>query len=264
MFRNKKILLIGAGNMGQSLIRGWLKHGYKNILAIDPNLEVKKTLSNLEISFHEDIEHFHFDVDVIVIAVKPQVLDEVLHQISMQDLSKTVILSIVAGKKIKVYQEALGDVSIVRSMPNSPSSIGNGMTALCASSQTSEEQVLLSKSLFESVGKVAWVDESMMDIVTAISGSGPAYVFYFIECLISSAVKAGMKEDLARELAIMTVYGSANYALESEQNLQELRERVTSPGGTTEAALEVLTNGDFKDCIDLAINQAKKRSEELN
>ena len=98
MFKNKKIVLIGAGNMGQSLIRGWLKHGYKNILAIDPNLEVKKTLSNLEISFHEDIEHFHFDVDVIVIAVKPQVLDEVLHQISMLDLSKTVILSIVAGK----------------------------------------------------------------------------------------------------------------------------------------------------------------------
>ncbi|OUU78506.1 MAG: pyrroline-5-carboxylate reductase [Gammaproteobacteria bacterium TMED78] len=261
---NKKITVIGAGNMGQSLIRGWLSSGFKknNIFFIDSDPTVVISLNNQGIE-SKDLFDFR-DIDIIVIAVKPQALDSLLVDLSLNSLEDTVLISVVAGKKIKTYQDVLGNLPIIRAMPNTPATIGKGVTALCASDEVNEEQKVLSQKLLESVGSVIWFEEAMIDIVTAISGSGPAYVFYFIECLIGSAVQAGMKEDLARELAIMTVYGSANYALESEQNLQELRKRVTSPGGTTEAALEVLTNGDFKDCINLAINQAKKRSEELN
>ena len=266
-----RTLLIGFGNMGQALARGWLANGHPAdaIEVVDPDAAARAGAEELNLNAQdvwrasEQLE----PVDVVVLAVKPARFDETLNQ--YQDLAARgpVFLSIVAGKQIAAYTEVLGaEVPIVRAMPNTPAAIGHGITALCMNAAVSDVQRSRCADLMAAVGTIVWLDdESLMDAVTAVSGSGPAYVFLMIECLIAAGIEMGLPARLAEQLATATVAGAGVYAHESANSAAELRQRVTSPDGTTEAALKVLMgDGGMDQLIRLAVTAATARSAELS
>lgn len=260
------IALIGLGNMGQALAAGWLGRGVRaeSIVAIDPGEAARAAAGALGIRVIEPTELANAGVDVVVLAVKPAQLESVLAQI--RDAGAPLYLSIVAGKTIGAVRRVVGESAIVRAMPNTPAAIGQGVTGLCASPAVTEEQRLLCGELMTAVGSVEWVvDEAMMDAVTAVSGSGPAYVFLLIECLASAAREVGLDAALAARLATATVAGAGAYAARSGESAAELRRRVTSPNGTTEAALAVLMRNDaLVRLLTEAVQAAERRSRELS
>jgi pyrroline-5-carboxylate reductase len=207
-----------------------------------------------------------FDPDFVIFAVKPQVMSEVVKGYTRFANGRTAFLSIAAGTRISLFEELLGgDQQIIRCMPNTPAAIGKGMMVLTANvrvdavARTNAEKLLLAN------GRVEWVeDEALMDAVTAVSGSGPAYVFHFIECLAEAAKKAGLPKETAGVLAMQTVYGAASLAFESGEAPGTLREQVTSPNGTTEAALRVFMGEQrLEKLVDEAVEAARQRSIEL-
>jgi pyrroline-5-carboxylate reductase len=204
--------------------------------------------------------------DVIVFAVKPQQIDTLVPQFAELAERGAVVLSVAAGKSIGAIEKLLGGAPmVVRAMPNTPAAIGQGITALVANSAVGGEQKSLCERLLSAVGAVVWLDdEALMDAVTAISGSGPAYVFLLIEALAAAAEKEGLAADLARTLATATVSGAGAYAAQSLNAPGRLREQVTSPGGTTQAALEILMGDDgLAELIAKAVQAAAARSREL-
>ncbi|MEE8249840.1 MAG: pyrroline-5-carboxylate reductase [Gammaproteobacteria bacterium] len=268
MGHDTNILLVGCGNMGRALVKGWLTEGRgpKRIQVVDPDTEAASVARELGVKAVTNLSEVQLPVEVIVLAVKPQQLESVLPAYRDLVAAGTVVLSIAAGKPIEFYEHALGgEPAIVRGMPNTPAAICQGMTVLSASRAVTADQHALCQALMAAVGEVAWLeDEQLMDAVTAVSGSGPAYVFLFIECLTDAAVSAGLERNLARQLAEQTVAGAGAYALGSEQEADELRRRVTSPGGTTEAALEILMSQDaFPALLVQAVQAASKRAREL-
>ena len=268
MSHDTNILLVGCGNMGRALVKGWLTEGRgpKRIQVVDPDTEAASVARELGVKAVTNLSEVQMPVEVIVLAVKPQQLESVLPAYRDLVAAGTVVLSIAAGKPIEFYEHALGgEPAIVRGMPNTPAAIGQGMTVLSASRAVTADQHALCQSLMAAVGEVAWLeDEQLMDAVTAVSGSGPAYVFLLIECLTDAAVSAGLERNLARQLAEQTVAGAGAYSLGSEQEADELRRRVTSPGGTTEAALEILMSQDaFPALLVQAVQAASKRAREL-
>lgn len=267
MTSDKRILLIGFGNMGQALVRGWLAAGRPAaaIAAVDSNERARSAAAQLGIAAHESLPS-GFDADVVLLAVKPNQLADVLQSCAPLAAGERVFLSIAAGKTIAQLQAALGaQTPIVRAMPNTPAAIGEGMSVLAANAAARPEQRALCGELLVAVGRVAWIDdEAQMDAVTAISGSGPAYVFLLIECLEQAGVQLGLGPELARELAAQTVAGAGAYARASDESAAQLRRRVTSPGGTTQAALAVLQSGaGLEDLIGRAAHAAAARSREL-
>ncbi len=268
MSHDSDILLVGCGNMGRALVKGWLAEGRdpKRIQVVDPDSEAVAVARDLGVPTVTDLSEAQLPVEIVVLAVKPQQLDSVLPAYRDPAAAGTVVLSIAAGKPIEFYTRILGgEPAIVRGMPNTPAAIGQGMTVLVANAAVTAEQHALCQSLMAAVGEVAWLeDEQLMDAVTAVSGSGPAYVFLLIECLTDAAVSVGLERDLARQLAEQTVAGAGAYALGSEHEPAELRRRVTSPGGTTEAALEVLLSKDaFPALLVQAVQAASKRARNL-
>ena len=208
----------------------------------------------------------HVSPDVVMFAVKPQSFDDVLPAYQKRFGNKPIYISIAAGKTLGSMSLLLGDdAQIIRVMPNTPALIGEGATVLCAPSFVSGETKNIATKLMEAIGTVTWIHkESMMDAVTALSGSGPAYVFLFLESMTEAGVEAGLTPEMARKLAIQTVIGSAKLAQEKNTLFSTLREQVTSPGGTTEAALSVLMHHDaLKNLIKEAMNRAAIRSCEL-
>ena len=203
---------------------------------------------------------------VIVFAVKPQQLAGIIPAYRTRFKERPLYLSIAAGKTLGFFTTHFGSsVRVVRAMPNLPAIAGEGMTVMCASERLPAASKKIANALMSAVGDVAWLeDESLMDAVTALSGSGPAYIFLFLEYLTSAAIAAGMPADLARRLAIQTLAGSAALVKQSGESFAELREQVTSPGGTTEAALEVLMGADaFRALVEKTIAAAMRRSREL-
>jgi len=268
MSHEPNILLVGCGNMGRALVKGWLTEGRdpERIQVVDPNTEAASVARELGVKAVTSLSEVQMPVAVIVLAVKPQQLESILPAYRDLAAAGTVVLSIAAGKQIEFYERALGgEPAIVRGMPNTPAAIGQGMTVLAANRAVTAEQHALCQSLMAAVGEVAWLaDEQLMDAVTAVSGSGPAYVFLLIECLTDAAVSAGLEKNLARQLAEQTVAGAGAYALVSEQDAGELRRRVTSPGGTTEAALEILMRPDGLPALFVqAVQAASKRARQL-
>lgn len=258
---NSKILLIGAGNMGGALLRGWIKAGFTSLTVVEPSAalavqgaEVKHTLKEVSGAF-----------DIIMIAVKPQSLDAVIPELAKQFGDRPLYLSIAAGKTLSYFGKQLPNAAIVRAMPNTPAQIGKGISVLCANKKISDAQKTLATTLMQAGGKVEWLDdESLMDAVTAISGSGPAYAFLFMEILAKLGVEQGLSEALAKKLSLETVHGASELARRSDESLEQLRKNVTSPGGTTEAALSVLMKNDaFKAILSDAVDAAIKRSKEL-
>jgi pyrroline-5-carboxylate reductase len=206
------------------------------------------------------------DPEVIVFAVKPQQMDVVAPAYARYSGASSVFLSIAAGKPIKYFENHLGGAAaVVRAMPNTPAAIGQGISVLCPNARVSDAQSALCRGLMQSVGEAVTVkEEGLIDAVTAVSGGGPAYVFLLIECLAEAGVSAGLPRDLAERLALVTVAGSGQLALSSEEPPSQLRENVTSPGGTTLEALKILMADDgLKPLMTKAIIAATDRSREL-
>jgi len=267
-----RILLVGAGKMGGALLDAWLMRKIiqsQDIILIEPDLvRAKDFQERYALNTFETLETVNTEVDrpVIVFAIKPQMMDTVVPLYRNFASQGSLILSIAAGKTLNYFERILGTNSpIVRAMPNTPASIGKGMTVLCSNNYVNRGQKALCTDLMSAVGKVHWVDnEKLMDPVTAISGSGPAYVFLLIEALSDAGVQVGLDQDLAYELAITTIAGAAALAEESTISPSVLRQNVTSPGGTTEAALAVLMSNDgLADLFLRAVNQAVARSRDL-
>ena len=268
MSTNEHILLVGFGNMGQALARGWLAHGRdaSSIEIADPIAGARAVATTLGIGACDGVAAGAARADVVVLAVKPNQLSSVLPECSAAAARGAAFLSIVAGKTLAQIAAALGAAeAVVRAMPNTPAAIGKGMAALVANAAVSAAQRALCGELLAAVGAVAWLDdERHMDAVTAISGSGPAYVFLLIECLEQAALELGLDAALARQLALATVAGAGEYAATAGESAAELRRRVTSPNGTTQAALTVLmAQPGMRELLVRATRAAAERSREL-
>jgi pyrroline-5-carboxylate reductase len=268
--RRGPILLVGGGKMGGALLAGWLKHGVAptDIIVIEPD---QKSAAELRERYQVAVsDAMPGDLEraptLVLFAVKPQVLPTVAPPYKRYVGPNTAFLSIAAGKTIGFFERHLGpDAAIIRAMPNTPAAVGRGITVLYANGATSEEQMGFCETLMNAVGEVRWaVEEAQFDAVTAVSGSGPAYVFLLIECLAEAGVAAGLPAELAMDLARATVAGSGELAHRSDQPAETLRRNVTSPGGTTAAALEVLMGKDgLQELMTKAIAAAARRSKEL-
>lgn len=263
------LVLAGCGKMGGAMLEGWLKAGAdpKKIIAIDPQPpnEVMDVLVQHRIKHNPDLSAVT-DAEVIVVAVKPQVMEDVLPNLVILKSSTPLILSVAAGKTIATFVKHFGaDAAIIRTIPNTPAAIGRGITAMSANANVSEAQMKLANTLLSSTGEVVTVEnESMIDLVTAVSGSGPAYVFYLTECLANAGEKIGLPASLAMQLARATVAGSGELMRQTGIDAVTLRQNVTSPNGTTYAALQILMADDgMKPLFEKAIKAAADRSKEL-
>jgi pyrroline-5-carboxylate reductase len=263
------LVLVGAGKMGGAMLEGWLKGGAEasRIVALDPAPppEVKAVIEAAGVRLNPDVASIH-DAEVVIIAVKPQLMEDVLPGVVSLKGSKPLILSVAAGKTIASFERHFGaDAAVIRTIPNTPAAVGRGITAMAANPHVSPAQLSLARSLLEAVGDVVTVEnEAMIDAVTAVSGSGPAYVFYLTECLAAAGEKVGLPKDLAMQLARATVAGAGELMRQSGTEAATLRQNVTSPKGTTYAALQVLMAEDgMQPLFDKAIDAATKRSREL-
>jgi pyrroline-5-carboxylate reductase len=267
--KNSRITFIGCGNMGRSLIGGLIANGLSvnSIIGSDVNAEQRQTAAcQFNIEVLEDNRQAIKDADVVVLAVKPQSMQETLQAIRA-DLAqeKPLLISIAAGIQLSHLGQWAGEgLAIVRTMPNTPAMIQSGATALCANQFTTDTQRDLAEAIMRSVGLALWLDdETLMDAVTALSGSGPAYYFLIMEVMEKAATRLGLSQEHARILTLQTAFGAAKMALESNHDAETLRKQVTSPGGTTEQALNVLMNGGIEDLFAEALKAAQERSVEL-
>ena len=265
------LLLIGCGKMGGAMLEGWLDQGIAatDITVIEPSAELAATLAGkYGVNAVSDVHELAGDYapDVAVLAVKPQVMDQVLPPYQKLVAHAPVFLSIAAGRTIASFEAILGtDAAVVRAMPNTPASVGRGITVGCPNANVTPEQKGLCDQLLTSVGEVEWVDdEKHMDAVTAVSGSGPAYIFLLAEAMGHAGRMSGLPPELADKLARATVAGAGELLHQSPEPASTLRENVTSPGGTTAAALEVLMGPHgMKELLEKAIDAATRRSKEL-
>jgi pyrroline-5-carboxylate reductase len=266
-----RIVLAGCGNMGHAMLSGWIAAkaaGPEDIFVVEPNGDLLARAKALGVAVSAQASDIPagFSPALIIFAVKPQVIREVAAQYRRFADDGTTFLSIAAGTPISTFEAVLGTgARIVRSMPNTPAAIGKGMLVTFAKPNVPEAARALIARLLNANGKVAEIaDEALMDAVTAVSGSGPAYVFYFIECLTQAAVHAGLPADTAKLLAMQTVHGAAALAAQSGEEPGRLREQVTSPNGTTAAALKVLMGADgLEKLVVEAVEAARLRSIEL-
>lgn len=266
-----RLLLVGCGKMGGAMLSGWRERGTAadDITVIEPHAELAEATRKAHgVRALETPEAVLGEAApaVIIFAVKPQVMPDIAPAYAPLAEKGAVALSIAAGRPIGFFEGALGAGSaVVRSMPNTPAAIGRGITAACANANVSADQRRLCQGLLEAVGEVVWVeDEALIDAVTAVSGSGPAYVFWLIECMTEAGIAEGLPPDIATKLARATVAGSGELARQSDEDASQLRINVTSPGGTTEAALGVLMADDgLGPLMKRAIAAAANRSREL-
>lgn len=259
---------IGAGNMASSLAGGLLAKGTnaKQIWMSDPSDAAKKAAKeSLRVKVADSNEDLVNQCDVIVLAVKPQAMKTVTEPLAeLAQKKNTLFISIAAGITIASMEEWLGEIPIVRCMPNTPALVQTGATGLFANDRVSDEQKELAKSILSSVGMALWVNsEGTLDTVTAVSGSGPAYFFLVMEAMIEAGKELGLTEDEATQLTLQTALGSAQMAITSDDSAATLRKKVTSPGGTTEQALLTFEEGDLRGLFKSALTAAKVRSEEL-
>jgi pyrroline-5-carboxylate reductase len=272
VLKSKKIGFIGGGNMAEALIKGLLSASFieaKNLMVADicpvrhewlrQEYHVKVTDNSCELAKK---------CDIILLAVKPQAMKEVLESIADDVDDKKLVISIAAGIPIKTITEHLSPdgkkkLGVVRTMPNTPALVHEGVTALTASHKVSAGDLKVAHRIFEAVGKTVDVSEAALDAVTGLSGSGPAYIFMIIEALSDAGVKMGLSRDVANILTLQTVLGSAKLAMESGKHPGELKDQVTSPGGTTISGLHTLEEGGLRTTLMNAVEAATKRSQWL-
>ena len=267
---NKKISFIGGGNMAQALISGLVSCGVKPslITVADPSSEAREQLAAKGLNTVDptaDAKAAVIDADIVVLAVKPQVMKAVVSSFA-DALDKQLMISVAAGLSTELLSDMLGGYdNIVRAMPNTPAMIQMGATGLYGTDNISAEQKQLATAVMEASGLVMWVDnEEHMHAVTAVSGSAPAYMFYFIESMIDGAVALGLDKEQASALAMQTMLGAAKMAMNSEDAPAELRRKVTSPNGTTQAAVESMQANDIGGQIIEAMQACYDRSQALS
>jgi pyrroline-5-carboxylate reductase len=264
---DQRIAFLGAGNMANALIRGLIRSGEKpsNITATVKREERKVDLEKthgIVVSF-DNVEAAH-EADVVVLAVKPQAMDALLTQISEVIEPKKLVISIAAGVPIAAIERRFPQgARIVRSMPNTPALVGLGATAVSGGEHATMKDLELAKKLFDAVGTTWVLDESALDAVTGLSGSGPAYIFLIIEALSDAGVKVGLSRHVALKLAAQTVYGSAKLLLETGEHPGTLKDQVTSPGGTAIAGLHTLEAGGLRTTLMNAVESATLRAKQL-
>lgn len=267
----RPLLLVGGGKMGEALLAGWLTRGVPPaaVLVVEPTAERRELLrAQYGVSTCADPGGLADGTRpaALLLAVKPQMMDAALPAYKPLLAPDTLVLSIAAGKPIALFERLLGQgLAVVRAMPNTPAAVGRGITVMCANTATGEAHKALARELMEAVGEAHWVDEEeLIHAVTAVSGSGPAYVFLMIEAMAAAARNAGLSEELAMRLARATVAGAGELAYRSPDSAAQLRRNVTSPGGTTAAALEVLMADDgLGPLVERAVAAAVLRSREL-
>jgi len=267
--REEPLLLVGCGNMGGALARGWIKAGLNReaFLCVDPHVD-NKQLDGLEnVQIYSDLNDLPngFIPKAIVVAVKPQLMPKVLPSLKSIRSENSLIISIAAGTSIAQFEEYFGKVAIIRAMPNTPAAVGKAITGMVANEFANPDDLTVSEYLLRTIGEVVWIEEeAMINTVTAVSGSGPAYVFYLVEALAAAGISNGLSHDQAMKLARKTIIGAGALLESSPDSAEELRKRVTSPNGTTAAALDILMADDgLAPIIRNAVNAAKHRSEEL-
>ncbi|WP_018232723.1 pyrroline-5-carboxylate reductase [Thioalkalivibrio thiocyanodenitrificans] len=267
---NEPIAFIGAGNMARSLIGGLIQDGWPEdaLWAVDPDAAQREGVSRRwpRVHVHADADQAVAHADVLVLAVKPQVLGGVARGLAGAVQARgPLVVSIAAGVRGEDIERWLGgDLPVVRCMPNTPALVGSGATALVANARVSSDQKAVAESILRAVGLTVWLDdEAALDAVTALSGSGPAYCFLVMEAMEDAGVQLGLPRETARLLALQTAFGAAKLALESEEDAATLRARVTSRGGTTEQALQVLESGGLRELLARALTAARDRSREL-
>ncbi|WP_419903798.1 pyrroline-5-carboxylate reductase [Kiloniella sp.] len=273
MLNGGTLLLIGCGKMGGAMLQGWLDRGLSGsqVTIVDPSakasyLDPFKKQGVVAVENLNDISD-SLSPALVMFAIKPQMMDDAIGDYRRFVKPDTVFLSVVAGKKISFYEDNLGSqAAIVRTMPNTPAAVSRGMTVLYANPNVSEEQKAVCQEFMAAVGETAWLDsEGQIDAVTGVSGSGPAYIFLMAECLAQAGVDAGLPEDLARKLAHTTVSGAGELIHQSDDSPTQLRINVTSPNGTTQAALEVLMADDgLQPIMTKAVAAATNRSKALS
>ncbi|MBW2142221.1 MAG: pyrroline-5-carboxylate reductase [Deltaproteobacteria bacterium] len=268
MGKQRKFGLIGGGNMGEALIKGLIQSGIAlpaEIIVSEPLDERRDYLRNeYQIAVESDNKALVIEAPVIILAVKPQVMEKVLNDIQARVEPNHLIITIAAGVKVETIQSVLpSDTPVIRAMPNTPALALSGATAIAPGSHAGKEHLEVARTLFEAVGIVVEVEEKNMDAVTALSGSGPAYVFVFMEALTDAGVLEGLPRDQAFLLACQTILGSAKLAKEAGVSPAQLKDKVTSPAGTTITGLMVLEKGGLRGLIMEAVQAASKRSAEL-
>jgi pyrroline-5-carboxylate reductase len=260
-----KIAFIGTGNMGQALIAGLKNINPKlQIIAADKNNEILAKIADKYkiVKSNSNVEAVE-QSEIIIIAVKPQNIDQLMAEIANKVKGK-LIISIVAGIKLEYLSSQLVGAMIIRAMPNNPALVKAGITALAANNKHMDEKLNMAKEIFSSVGEVVIVDEKLLDAITGLSGSGPAFVYVALQGLIEGGIKSGLPENLARDLALQTFIGAIKTAKDTGKRPEELIKMVASPGGTTEKGLEVLNKNKFKNILSEAVVAAKNKSIELS
>jgi pyrroline-5-carboxylate reductase len=272
VLKNKKIGFIGGGNMAEAIIKGMLSSSLikaSNILASEPSKSRQTFLtSEYKIKMVKDNLDLVKKADILIVAVKPQIISEVLNGIADQVDAKKLVISVAAGVPVSKIEGALSSgkkkkLSVVRTMPNTPAVVQEGVTAISPGKGVSKSDLKISHEIFQAVGRTVEVPEEQIDAVTGLSGSGPAYIFMIIEALSDAGVKMGLSRDVANELTVQTVLGSALLVRETGASPGDLKNRVTSPGGTTIAGLHALEKGSLRATLMNAVEKATLRSKEL-
>jgi pyrroline-5-carboxylate reductase len=259
---------IGAGNMAEAMIRGLVRGGHvpaNRITASGPRRErLDELVRNYGIASTVDNREVARGAGLVVLSVKPQILDKVLAEIGDQLRPGTLVVSIAAGVDTEAIESAVAEgVRVVRAMPNTPALVGAGATAIAPGKHASAEDLATAKALFDAVGITVVLDETHLDAVTGLSGSGPAYIFLILEALSDAGVKVGLSRRNSQLLAAQTVMGSAKMLLETDEHVGRLKDMVTSPGGTAIAGLHTLEQGGLRTTLINAVETATKRAREL-
>ena len=262
----KRLAIVGAGMMGEALARGLVANGWSPddlVLADIRSERLDEIGTALEVDTTSDSSEACREASGVLLAVKPQDAGEALRSVA-GDIGADGLVSIVAGLATSSIEEHLGHgSSVVRAMPNTPARVGKGVTALATGSHATKATRNLAEAVFSSVGPVVWLDEAQLDAVTALSGSGPAYVFYLAEAMVDAGTALGLDADTASTLAFATIEGAGVMLRETGQAPATLRKQVTSPGGTTAAAIDVLESAKARELIADALRAARDRSKEL-
>lgn len=255
------IAFIGCGNMGEAILAGI--HKEHRCFVCEPRAERQQLLrKKYKVAFGM-IKEAVKAAEVIILAVKPQDIPDVLAELKTLPVARKLVISIAAGVTTASIEKKLAGARVVRVMPNLPAMIGEGMSGICRGKKASPKDMVLVKSIFDAIGKAIIVPEKMIDAVTAVSGSGPAYVFLFAECLIKAARHLGFSAAEAKDLVYQTLLGSAHMLASSPEAVDVLRQRVTSKGGTTQAATDVFLGKNFPGICEAAVKAARSRAKEL-
>ncbi len=271
VFAASRIGFLGAGNMAEALIRGLVRGGHVGAAQVTASAPRRERLDELVAAYGIATTTANPDVasgaDILILSVKPQIMDRVLREVAPHVRAGALVISVAAGVDTETIELALSrsgeTVRVVRAMPNTPALVGAGATAIAAGAHASTEDLAIARAIFDAVGITVTLDESQLDAVTGLSGSGPAYIFLIIEALADAGVKVGLARRNAQRLAAQTVMGSAKLLLDTDGHPGQLKDMVTSPGGTAIAGLHTLEQGGLRTTLINAVETATKRSREL-